>query len=211
MLDVQAPHELIHGRRNVFLHIATITIALLIALALAAGVEWLHSRHLATRAQENIRHEIQENQRKVAGNRDNIEADRKRMQADMTALRALRRDPNAKNIQITLAWNWSAFNSSAWMTARDTRALALLNYTTVQSYAEVYQEQQVVNDAAVVLINTQTRALVPMSIEDSFKDAAPSEIDEALHHCAEVVVQLQVLDNLLNGLDNSYKQALSKP
>ncbi len=33
MLDVHAPHETVHGWRDFFTHIATITIGLLIALA----------------------------------------------------------------------------------------------------------------------------------------------------------------------------------
>ncbi len=210
MLDVHPPHEPVHGWRDFLLHLATITLGLLIALGLEAGVEWLHNRHIVNVARENLRREIEDNEKQVAGDRQSIEADRKRMQADMTALRALRRDPNAKNLQMTLAWSWSALNNSAWNTARDTHALAFMRYGAVQSYAELYAEQQIVNDAATVLINSQTRALVPMSIEENFKDAAPSEIDEALHHCAEVVVQLQVLDNLITGLDNSYKEALRK-
>jgi len=208
MLDVHSPHESIHGPRDFLLHIATITIGLLIALGLEAGVEAIHHRHIVTEARENLRREIESNQKAIPGNLREIEADRKRMLADMTALRALRRDPNAKNISITLAWRWSPPSDSAWKTSRDTGALALMNSTIVQSYAETYAKQQLVNDAGDVLLLNQTRALVPMSVEESFKDASPSEIDDSLHHCAEIVVQLQLLDQLLTSLESDYKEAL---
>lgn len=208
MLDVHPPHEAIRGPRDFLLHIATITIGLLIALGLEAGVEAIHHRHIVTEARENIRRELENNQKAVPGNLREIEADRKRMLADMTALRALRRDPNAKNLSITLAWSWSPPSDSSWRTARDTRALALMNANTVRHYAELYGKQQLVNDAADVLTHNQTRALVPMSVEENFKDASPSQIDEALHHCAEIVVQLQLLDQLITNLDGSYKDAL---
>jgi len=208
LLDVHPPHEAIRGPRDFLLHIATITIGLLIALGLEAGVEAIHHRHIVTEARENIRRELENNQKAVPGNLREIEADRKRMLADMTALRALRRDPNAKNLSITLAWSWSPPSDSSWRTARDTRALALMNANTVRHYAELYGKQQLVNDAADVLTHNQTRALVPMSVEENFKDASPSQIDEALHHCAEIVVQLQLLDQLITNLDGSYKDAL---
>lgn len=210
MLDVHSPHERIHGPRDFLLHIATITIGLLIALGLEAGVEAIHHRHIVTEARENIHREIEGNQKAIPGNLQEIEADRKRMEADMTALRALRRDPNAKNISVTLAWSWSPPSDSAWMTARDTGALALMDSSAVQSYAELYGKQRLVNDAADVLIYNQTRALVPMSAEESFKDASPSEIDEALHHCADIVVQLQLLNQLLTSLEADYKEALQR-
>lgn len=210
MLDVHPPHQPVHGWRDFFLHIATITIGLLIALGLEAGVEAIHHRHIVTEARENIRREIENNQKAVPGNLREIEADRKRMLADMTALRALRRDPNAKNISITLAWSWSPPSDSSWRTARDTGALALMNSSTVQNYAEIYGKQQLVNDAGDVLLRNQTMALVPMSVEEDFRDASPSEIDEALHHCADIVVQLQLLNQLLTSLEADYKEALQR-
>lgn len=210
MLDVHPLHEPIHGPRDFLLHIATITIGLLIALGLEAGVEAIHHRNIVNEARENLRREIEGNRKAIPRNLQEIEADRKRMLADMTALRALRRDPNAKNVSVTLAWSWSPPSDSAWSTARDTGALALMNSSTVQHYAEIYGKQQLVNESANVLLRNQTGALVPMSVEENFKDASPSDIDEALHHCAEIVVQLQVLDQLVTGLDADYKDALEK-
>jgi len=208
VLDVDPPHRPIHGARDFLLHIATITIGLLIALGLEAVVEAIHHHHIVASARENIRREVESNQRLITVDLRAIEADRKQMQADMTALRALRRDPNAKNLSVTLAWSWSAPSDSAWSTARDTGALALMSSSSVQNYSELYGQQKLVNDAANVLIRTQTRALVPMSIEENFKDAAPSQIDDALHDCAEVVVQLQLLNDLLTSLHASYKEVL---
>jgi hypothetical protein len=45
MLDVHLPHEPIHGTRDFFLHLFTITIGLLIAIGLEAMVEAVHHRH----------------------------------------------------------------------------------------------------------------------------------------------------------------------
>jgi hypothetical protein len=45
MLDVHPPHETAHTWRDFFIHIATICIGLLIAIALEQAVEVLHHRH----------------------------------------------------------------------------------------------------------------------------------------------------------------------
>jgi hypothetical protein len=42
VLDVHPPHEPVHGWRDFFVHPATITIGLLIALSLEGCVEWRH-------------------------------------------------------------------------------------------------------------------------------------------------------------------------
>ena len=55
MLDVHAPHDKMHGFKDFLLHLATITIGLLIALSLEGCVEWRHHRHLVQEAEEGLR------------------------------------------------------------------------------------------------------------------------------------------------------------
>lgn len=45
MLDVHAPHEVVHTWKAFFIHIATIAIGLLIAIGLEQTVEFFHHRH----------------------------------------------------------------------------------------------------------------------------------------------------------------------
>jgi hypothetical protein len=58
MLDVHAPHEKIHGIRDFLLHLFTITVGLLIALALEGCVERWHHRELRNEADANLRQEL---------------------------------------------------------------------------------------------------------------------------------------------------------
>ena len=205
MLDVHPPHEPIHGWRDFLLHILTITIGLLIALTLEAAVERLHHRHIVAEARENIRHEIEDNQKLIAGDHKSIDEDSRQMRVNMAVLRTLRQNPHSHG-SMSLSWSWSAPNASAWSAARDTGALALMPYAAAQSYADLYGQQQLVNEQAILLFRNQTKASVPMMIEAD--SATPAQIDEALHRCAETIVDLAVLNDFLKGLDQSYEAAL---
>lgn len=70
MLDVHAPHEKIHGYKDFFLHLFTITVGLLIALGLEGCVEWGHHRHLRREAEVNLRQEVRDNEKELRSSRE---------------------------------------------------------------------------------------------------------------------------------------------
>ena len=207
MLEVHPPHESVRTWKDFLIHIATITIGLLIALGLEATVEMFHHRNIVAEARQNIRTEITKNQTQLAVDLKSVREDEQRMLADMDALRLLRKDPNAK-ASVSLAWSWSGMSESAWLTARDTGALTHMPYEDVQGYADLYFQQQLVNDAATALIRNQTQAEIPLIIEKPPAVFTPAQIDEALHRCAEIYVQLQTLESLIASLDHNYAEAL---
>ena len=65
MLDVHAPHSSLHGWSDFLIHLATITIGLLIALGLEGSVEWMHHRHLVHEAEASLRSEIERSSKDI--------------------------------------------------------------------------------------------------------------------------------------------------
>src|SRR5258708_26334812 len=61
MLDVHAPHQTVHTWKDFLVHIAAITIGLLIALGLEATVEWVHHKDQAQQALELLKQECDRN------------------------------------------------------------------------------------------------------------------------------------------------------
>ena len=61
MLDVHAPHQSVHTWKDFFIHIATISIGLLIAIGLEQTVEFVHHRRQAAEMAENLKQESIEN------------------------------------------------------------------------------------------------------------------------------------------------------
>ena len=45
MLDVHAPHQSVHTWKDFFIHIATISVGLIIAISLEQTVEFFHHQH----------------------------------------------------------------------------------------------------------------------------------------------------------------------
>jgi len=68
MLDVHPPHHPTHGWRDFFIHIATITVGLLIAIGLEQSVEALHQRHQRRELEQQLHDEAQRNLDLVHGN-----------------------------------------------------------------------------------------------------------------------------------------------
>jgi hypothetical protein len=93
MLDVHALGK-IHGFKDFLLHIITIPIGLLIALALEGAVEWRHHRSLVHEAESGLRGEIARNSATLAGIRQEIRNEQTALDDDLSTLRDLRAQPD---------------------------------------------------------------------------------------------------------------------
>lgn len=67
MLDIHPPHEAAHTWKDLFIHIATIVIGLLIAIGLEQTVELFHYHHQRQLSEERIRNQAERNRDFVDG------------------------------------------------------------------------------------------------------------------------------------------------
>jgi len=86
MLDVHPSHHPTRTWGDFFIHIATIVIGLLIAIALEQTVEHLHHRHQATEMADKLRAESLENRRIVEFNIANCDQAISAIDQDMRTL-----------------------------------------------------------------------------------------------------------------------------
>jgi hypothetical protein len=110
MLDVHPPHESIHTWRSFFIHIATIVIGLLIAVALEQGVERVHEHYELKKVREEL-------VRELAGNRAILAEDERqwfltlaRLKNDLLVLEYIRQHPG--NAQTALPGDlvWDSYH-----------------------------------------------------------------------------------------------------
>ncbi len=210
-MEVHAPHEPIHSWRDFFIHIVTITIGLLIALGLEAAVEALHHRHLRQETRQNLRAEIQDNQRIFAKDMSYLVGETAELKDDIALLQRLRARQQAKPGEtLHFAWGWDGTSDTAWQTAKDTGALGLMDIQAVQQYDGVYSQQDLVDRAALELTRDMTKATIPLTVEPDLNALTPAQIDELIRGCAANLNQIQYVQALSASVLPNYRQALDK-
>ena len=102
MLDVHPPHGKMHGAGDFFLHLFTITVGLLIALALEGCVEKQHQRHLVHEAETGMKLKIKENSKQINSLRQQVVNQNNQLNEDLAVLDELKNKPKAKHKQLSL-------------------------------------------------------------------------------------------------------------
>jgi len=91
MLDVHPAHHAATTWRDFFIHIATIVLGLLIAVALEQTVEYFHHRHLAHEAHEQLREERFTDERANQFNIYTSERHQRDLRRDLAIIHSVRR------------------------------------------------------------------------------------------------------------------------
>src|SRR5258708_6190163 len=104
-MEVHPPHHPLHSWRDFFVHLITITVGLLIALALEGMVEAMHHRHLLHEAEANLRIEMSENRGVLAKDERQLEAARQQAQNNLRVLDAARAHMPSPG-DLTFHWYW---------------------------------------------------------------------------------------------------------
>jgi hypothetical protein len=203
-MDVHAPHEPIHTWRDFAIHLIVVTIGLFIALSLEALVEHIHQRHLLHTAETNLHIELHDNREYLAGDERHLNQTEAELQKDIAILIARRSDPTLAE-PLNFGWTWNGMQDSAWTTARDSGALALMPFGTQQGWSSIYAQQGSVNQQASVYIFDIYRAGAPTKGR-TFAQLTPAEIDQAIAGIQQAIVDLDHLRDLCKSLDVIYNR-----
>jgi hypothetical protein len=210
-MDVHPPHHPINTWRDFLIHLATITLGLLIALGLEGAVEWAHHRSLVSEARENLHQELENNRKLADMNLTEVREDEARMRGNLEMERKLRDQPkDIHGNQLHFRFDWSSMSESAWQTARDTGALSFMAYKDVQNYADLYTQQRLVDAMAADLFKEQVRTASPLFTEVDAENLPPEEARRLLDLTATTSADLTTLEQMLSQLRDQYTEALAK-
>jgi hypothetical protein len=210
-MDVHPPHGPIRSWKDFTLHLLTITIGLLIALALEAAVQWLHHRHMVKDARVNLRREIVENQRLYSQNLRSLQAKLMQLHQDIDQLRDLRAGKTPEHFDVQWSFDWNGFVNSAWTSARDIGAVGYMQPEVVEEYSGLYRQQTFVNEAGVSILLDQAKAAAPLQIAKNPKDPKellPGDIQAMLLSAAEFEGRVKTLQLMMKTLDDDYTALL---
>jgi hypothetical protein len=140
-MEVHPPHKPIHSVKEFMIHLLAITIGLLIALGLESSVEWLHHRHQARDARENIYQEIRVNQQDIARQLNALPGEETRLDQLLGLVDDLQNSRSQKTLG-DFKWTAVILRDSAWNAASSTGAVAFMDYSEVKQYSQLYDMQK---------------------------------------------------------------------
>ena len=209
MLDVHPPDEKIHGIRDFLLHLFTITVGLLIALALEGCVERWHHRELRNEADANLRQEIQDNEQGLATIRNAVIDEKKNLISVVKFLQARSQDKPFDVQGISLAFTNSTLSDASWRTATGTGALSFMEYGRVQQFASVYQEQELFSrlEAETLDHYLQLNSYAVNGFDP--KTMTPEEAKAAMPDVSRTITHLVAMDQVGENLHLAYERVLT--
>ena len=122
-------------------HLLAITIGLLIALGLESSVEWLHHRHMAQDARENIQAEYRANRQDIARQLNALPGEQKHLEEILGWLSDAQNGHPRKPLG-DFMWTGILLRDSAWNAASSTGAIAFMKYDEVKQYSQLYAIQK---------------------------------------------------------------------
>jgi hypothetical protein len=164
MLDVHPPHESVHTWRSFFIHIATIVVGLLIAVALEQGVERVHEHYELIKAREELAQELDGNRAILAEDERHWFLTVARLKNDLLVLEYIRQHPGTAQAALPgdLVWEQSPFlwNHAVWDAAVTKGTVRLMSLKEANHHQEFYELMAAMNSQSSAdwdAINTARR------------------------------------------------------
>ena len=164
MLDVHPPHESIHTWRSFFIHIATIVIGLLIAVALEQGVERVHEHYELSQVREELVRELDGNRAILAEDERQWFLTLARLKNDLRVLEYIRQHPGTAQTDLPgdLIWGQLPFlwNHAVWDAAVTKGTVRLMSLREANRYEEFYELMALMSSQSLAdwdAINTARR------------------------------------------------------
>ena len=210
MLDVHAPEHGMSSPRDFFLHLFTITVGLLIALGLEAGVEALHHRHQREEAESLIRREIQNNLNALHEGAPGAMAELRQMTHVLETLEARTRSEPGVLHESDFSFHESPMQDAAWRTASSTGALAYMDYAEVERFSDAYKEQELLQGMEEQALEDYLQLLPILSHNHRYGVVDPEQAKEAIPYTRHIIAHLNGMLDVGAGTLGTYEAALKQ-
>ena len=210
MLEVHPQHKPINTVKEFLIHMLAITLGLMIALGMEAGVQ-LHEHHkLASEARANIATEIRTNQSELTRSLSALRMEDAELQKVLDFTKALRKDRNSPVPDVELNMKLTTLNRSSWDTASATGALNYMDYGHVQMYEDTYALQDDVDKMQIRRLDAWLQLGAALSAPDP-TTVSLIQIDRADQEVRVSQAYANAALSLIHSLDESYTRALHEP
>jgi hypothetical protein len=199
MLDVHAPHDRIHTRKEFLIHIAAITIGLLIALGLEGTVEWLHHKAQARHALLLLQQEVENNRSLLQQNMANNDAVEREHRNDLAVLKRVRAGPSSNDEQLVFVRSFNASASAAWKVVHESGAAAYIPYEVMAQFEEIYTAQDMIDQFTASAYVELQRATAVLNTERPDQDREAEDQAERSALSRKFVTHSDATNSRLSG------------
>jgi hypothetical protein len=209
ILDVHAPHQTVHTWKDFLVHIAAISIGLLIALGLEATVEWVHHKHQAQQALELLKQEIDRNRIAVKNDMRSGDIGERDHRAALAVLHRLRSSTLRPDDHLIFLRKFSPLGSTAWRVVHESGAAAYISYDLMAKYDEIDEAQQRINDSAISVYAELQRATAVLNAETEDQSRDEEDRIQSEAENADVQSALRLLDSGSEAAESAINARLS--
>jgi hypothetical protein len=217
MLDVHPPHGSVHSWRDFLIHVAIITIGLLIALGLEQTAEAVHHHHEVKEARRALRHELELNRRAYADSVREFHRQTAALLNNVVVLRYIQQHPGTPEEQLPGILVWHAFpgsfTDSAWRTAQQSGVTALMPLEEVRRYDALYDRIDEVNSSFDQIWAAIVEARLYSVFDPNPAHLSPAQVDTEIALTDQVLVRQFASAGALvelNSADPGFAPALTK-
>jgi hypothetical protein len=139
MLDVHPAHHAASTWRDFFIHIATIVIGLLIAIALEQTVEYFHHRHQLMEARKELSAEFDENRKILGQNLVAVKTIQSQLDHNMALLREHQTSLAPFAGKLDYSYNLYRTPDAVWQSIQQTGALSLMPHDELRKNVYLYE------------------------------------------------------------------------
>jgi len=211
MIEVHPPHEDVHTWRQFFIHIAAITIGLLIAIGLEQTVVYFHHRHQLQEARRELAVELESNRRVVG---INLEATRKVMadlDADMALLRVVQTSPASQSpepVGSKLVYGLGNFywpKDATWQAVKQNGSLGLMAHDELHYYVYIYEDIAIIMEQLSEL-GARMEVAGAIARRSPEGNLTPRDIEELITATSEAQAKLAYSTLLLRLEENALQK-----
>ena len=216
-MEIHAPHQPILTLKEAGVHLAIVTVGILIALSFEGLLERSRHRALVREARVNVTAELQNNRQRLA----RLQGELGEMKANLDrGLDVLNEVPSPQAAQAAAAlyrvdqggvihnYDIAELSTASRTTAQMTGAFGLMDYAEAQKYAAAYDRQELFNR---VQDQAWTSAMAAFSLGQKldFQKASPAAVDDARRQLRLAIGTLIIEEEVAAALAKAYARAMT--
>ena len=205
-MDIHAPDKPIHSWREFAVHIAIVTIGILIALSLEGIREAVHDHHLVKETRENFQRELKDAGKEDREELRRVHASNLALQQLVADLPALARDQPAQIAERLKAVDNPNyfFTGYSWQAAASTGAFAHISPAELERYADAFESIRIYTQYQNATVEAQNRATAYF---DARPHLTPAELSEGIERVLALARAEKVMDGVGHGLNEALAAA----